>query len=187
MERRIAVVGDELSSGGHVLPYGKSDFSFLDHQVALVGGEAYCESCKRVGSIAKAGGPYRIVDGSDEVALDQDIVLCGCPTPPRIIAKLAGDSWTDDIDYGYGGDSSTSAAAPLVAQSTLADNLPFPHDEQFTLRDAKGTPLANTLYTICLPSGELIHSVTDSHGRTERHQTDGARKVRLYVGHRESV
>ncbi|NUX52813.1 hypothetical protein [Paraburkholderia youngii] len=60
-------------------------------------------------------------------------------------------------------------------------------DEQFTLRDPNGRALSDTLYTVRFPSGELKHGVTDHAGRTQRHKTDGAQAVRIYLGHRQSA
>jgi hypothetical protein len=57
-------------------------------------------------------------------------------------------------------------------------------DEQFTLTDVGGSALADTYYTVRLPSGELRYGITDSKGRTERHLTKGAQSVRIYLGHR---
>ncbi|CAN0624341.1 protein of unknown function [Burkholderia multivorans] len=95
MNGRIAVVGDSLSSGGTMNPYGGPLFLVHGHQAALIGGSAFCTACQSIGTIAKAGGPYRI-KFQGEVALDDDIVLCGCSAPPRIVALLAGEAWCDD-------------------------------------------------------------------------------------------
>ncbi|WP_084170156.1 hypothetical protein [Paraburkholderia ferrariae] len=59
-------------------------------------------------------------------------------------------------------------------------------DEQFTLQDAKGLPVTNTYYTI-ESLGRLVHGVTDSSGRTRRHRTEGAKAIRIYLGHRNYV
>jgi hypothetical protein len=59
------------------------------------------------------------------------------------------------------------------------------YDERFTLRDRGGRVLCDTYYTVRLPSGKLIHGVTDSLGRTERYATDEAQRLTLYLGHRE--
>lgn len=97
MMRRIAVVGDELTSGGTILPYSGPIFTIGDsHQVALIGGEAYCEACKATGIIAKSGGPRRL-HFMGETAAHGDIVLCKCPVPPSIIAVLADETWCDDM------------------------------------------------------------------------------------------
>ncbi|CAB3802034.1 hypothetical protein LMG28614_05530 [Paraburkholderia ultramafica] len=98
MRRRIAVVGDTLTSGGQILDYEQTTgFRFHGHKTALPGNEVSCEKCKSTGILAKAGGPYRLhYHTAREVALDGDIVLCKCPTPPAIIATLAGGSWVED-------------------------------------------------------------------------------------------
>lgn len=97
MMRRIAVVGDELETGGHILAYAGPKFTFGDagHQVALIGGLAFCEACESTGQIAKTGGPKRI-EFMGETAADGDIVRCRCSIPPRIVAVLSGNSWCDD-------------------------------------------------------------------------------------------
>ncbi|UEP30403.1 MULTISPECIES: PAAR domain-containing protein [unclassified Burkholderia] len=98
MMRRIAVVGDELETGGHILAYAGPTFTFGDagHQVALIGGLAFCAACESTGQIAKTGGPKRI-EFMGETAADGDIVRCRCSTPPRIVAVLSGNSWCDDL------------------------------------------------------------------------------------------
>ena len=86
-----------VGNRGHVIAYAGPRFTFGDagHQVALIGGPAFCEACGSTGQIAKAGGPKRIAF-MGETAADGDIVLCRCATPPRIIAVLSGNSWCDD-------------------------------------------------------------------------------------------
>ncbi len=101
MNRRIAVVGDSLSSGGTIGSYDGPRFLVRGHQVALIGGSAFCAACQSTGIIAKAGGPYRLKFQS-EVALDGDIVLCDCSTPPSIVAVLADQAWCDDRLNGRG-------------------------------------------------------------------------------------
>ncbi|MBR8235028.1 PAAR domain-containing protein [Burkholderia sp. AU42008] len=88
MMRRIAVVGDTLETGGHIFAYAGPPFTFGDagHQVALIGGLAFCE---------EMGGPKRI-EFMGETAADGDIVQCRCSSPPRIVALLSGNSWCDD-------------------------------------------------------------------------------------------
>ena len=176
--RRIAVVGDGLSSAGHVLPYEQQHgFSFHGHKTALIGGEAYCQKRKSVGLIAKACGPYRIKYGTTrEAALDPDIVLSECPTPPRIIARLAGESWCEDRDEGY-----TRGANRCAAQATGVDNAPNRYDQQFTLTDANGRPVARLRYRIRVNSTVIQSGVTDAGGRTPRIRTDDMKRLYLDV------
>ena len=130
MMRRIAVVGDTLERGGEILPYSGPVCSWEGHQAARISGEAFCAECETTGVISKTGGPSRLTFEMGEVALDGDIVLCGCVTPPRIKAKLSGESWCTDEAEHYA--AIAHQAALLAAGSNDASR----HDEQFTLRDA---------------------------------------------------
>ncbi|WP_256731180.1 PAAR domain-containing protein [Ralstonia pickettii] len=179
MMRRIAVVGDALQDGGAILPYSGRSCTFGDagYQAALIGGLAYCEACKSVGTIAKTGGPRRI-KFLGEVALDGDEVLCKCPRPQPIVAVLAGSAWHDD-----GGSASHRAGIGLGdAAVATAMAITF-YDEQFQLKDRQGNPLSDTYYTVRLPNGDIRHGTTDLLGRTERIRTDAAQEVHLYIGH----
>lgn len=184
MRRRIAVVGDELSSGGQILDYQqKHGFTFHGHKTALIGNEAFCVLCKSTGRIAKADGPYRIsYDGNREAALDGDIVLCKCTAAPRIVALLAMESWVEDRAR-----ASLFATQPQSANVGYADGAQTPiYDEQFTLLGGDQRVLSNIYYSLRLPSGALVHGVTDQMGRTERYATEGAQNLRIYLGHKET-
>jgi hypothetical protein len=117
MMRRIAVVGDKLERGGEIRPYSGPVFTVGDagHQVALIGGYAFCEACNSTGQITKAGGPRRI-EFMGETAADGDIVSCNCPMSPRIVATLAGDSWCDDMAEITGIVASSQTIANSVSQ-----------------------------------------------------------------------
>lgn len=157
--RRIAVVGDQLSNDGHVLPYEQTHgFSFHGHMTALIGGEAYCKRCKSIGWIAKAGGPYRPKYGTThEVALDGDIVLCRCPAPPHIIAKLAGESRSTDQNEDI------STRSDRSGDNSSGEF----YDEKFQLMDGKsGLPLGNVEYAIVRQTGAIEHGSTDASGYT---------------------
>lgn len=180
MMRRIAVVGDQLDTGGQIEPYAGPLFMWHGHQVVLIGGSAYCEVCKSIGVVAKSGGPRRL-EFMGETAADGDIVLCKCSRPPRIVAKLAGESYCDDEAEAY----AARAAHSAIANACAGANTTTPYDEQFTLHDADGSILADTYYTIRFPNGALVHGITDGAGRTERTPTDGAQRVAVYLGHRE--
>lgn len=89
MRHRIAVIGDTLTSGGHVLPYEEeTGLIFGGHGVAVIGGRVYCAACNGIGLIAGDGGLERLLClNAVKVALDGDIVLCKCPKRPRIAAS----------------------------------------------------------------------------------------------------
>lgn len=168
MLRRIAVVGDQLSTGGRIEQYEGPMCTWEGHQVVLIGGAAYCEGCKSLGVIAKAGGPRRI-DFMGETAADGDVVLCNCATPPRIIAKLAGESWCDD------GAQSAPPLSTRASRSTIQSH--GIHDEQYTLTDSAGRPLAGVRYRVRINETILASGVTDANGKTQRVVTDVMKRL----------
>lgn len=95
MLRKLIVVGDPPATGGHVLPYEGVHHTVQNHQVALIGGRAYCEGCNSVGFIAKAVGPRRMQFIS-EVAPEGDVIQCHCPTPPPLVSTLQSLSTFED-------------------------------------------------------------------------------------------
>ncbi|WP_175152549.1 hypothetical protein [Paraburkholderia ultramafica] len=147
-----------------------------------LGHKAWCSVCQSVGEIAAGARISDYLRGWDEIlgakeAIDGDIVLCKCERHPRIVSVYARSCTY--IDSASGAPAAATPAALASAQSTG-------YDEQFTLRDANGSPLADTYYTLA-SHGTLIHGVTDSYGRTARHETDGAQAVRVYLGHRQEA
>lgn len=65
--------------------------------MALIGGHAYCGVCKTTGVTSESSGLHRILFISGTAA-DGDVVFCKCPTPPRIVAELAGEAWCSNDD-----------------------------------------------------------------------------------------
>ncbi|WP_416049624.1 PAAR domain-containing protein [Cupriavidus basilensis] len=184
MMRRVACVGDRLSPDGVILPYDGPVFTIGDgagHQVALIGGQAYCEACKSTGIIAKAGGPSRI-SFMGETAADGDIVLCKCPTHPSIIATLAGETWCDDEAESAGMASVQEAIAgtsDFTAAPFFASNPRY--DQQVQLLDEEsGQPLARRRYRLTGDGGS-IEARTDDSGMTERISSDTAATMTLEI------
>ncbi|MDQ7979808.1 PAAR domain-containing protein [Paraburkholderia sp. SARCC-3016] len=182
MKRRIAVVGDTLTSGGYVLPYErKTGFTFHGHDAALVGGYAYCETCQSTGTICKAGGPKRVsYMGSCEAALDRDIVFCKCESPPQIIAVLAGDSTVDDEAEKYAATAHStgmnrSEAGNANTQSSTS------YDEQVAARGSY-VALRGYPYLIEMANGKSVCGRIDSGGRLPRVQTDSADTYSIHWG-----
>jgi len=100
-----AVEDDPLTSGpgGRVYATGKVGTVKGDdgrhRRMAFLGDRAYCAACGSVGLIACGTTGLReqrcLLDrtsGGRRQAVGDDIVLCKCPTPPRIIARY-GRKW----------------------------------------------------------------------------------------------
>lgn len=181
MRRRIAVVGDILSTSGRVVEYPPvMNVSFYGHQPALIGGDAFCEICRSMGQIIKAGGTNRRFLKDREIALDGDQVVCKCAERPHIVALLARETWHEDRSGPASANATDNAAA---SGSVKAERF----SEQFILKDAQGRPLAGALYTLKTASGVMIRGVTDDAGRTGRYASDCEQIVAVYLGHREQT
>ncbi|TDN62568.1 PAAR domain-containing protein [Paraburkholderia sp. BL10I2N1] len=170
--------GDPTTTGGFVIG---SSTRITDHgkKVALDGDVATCGNCKGTHRIFGTG--KGISDKGRNVVVDGDSVLCPCGKNWVIVGSNPG--YFLNTDRGSAGASNAASAA----QSVIVTGAPAAtYDEQFTLTDAAGKALADTYYTVRLPSGELQHGITDSSGRTARYKTDGAQRLRVYMGHKEA-
>jgi type VI secretion system secreted protein VgrG len=146
-------------------------------------------------------GPVRIVSRGDQLDLIAQKVINILSerdeirlTAKRIVLNGSGTEMTlgEDGILGFtGGQFLVHAAlhatdkAQTVAPVTYEDSVQY--DQQFTFHDANGLVLANTYYTVKLPSDELRHGITDSQGRTERYETGGAQSIKFYMGHKREA
>jgi len=164
--RKIVVVGDKTTTGGTILPNANSTFSVGDdgHKVALIGGQATCLACKGVGVIAKAGGPRRM-NFMGEVALENDIVICGCPVPPKLVSNLHQTMTYDDQAESMGTIvSPVGAAAAPAALAASTQGSQEKHGKLFLFEDSEtGAPLANRKF-LANVGGAKQSGVTDASG-----------------------
>jgi hypothetical protein len=170
MMRRLAVVGDKLTNDGEICSYDGPRFLVGGHQAALIGGEAYCPVCKTIGYIAKDGGPRRMNFFINEIAAHDDVVICGCSTPPRIYARLAGEAHYDDTAEATEVEGLAAMAGDL-AKSTHASGLADDHfDEQIHAVLSKGN-LHGYPYCIELADGRRSFGRVTSGGMLPRMET----------------
>lgn len=167
---RLVADGDRTTTGGEVI--GRSDFYNEDGKMyARKENHATCGNCKGGWPIYGTAGNW--MDNGLPYVKDMDRVLCHCG---KNFVLASGGSTAFYSDSKGGAQTERYITCPTTET----------YDERFTLRDGRGSPLANTSYTV--ESEEtLTHGVTDSLGRTERHTTDGAQSIHVYLGHRESA
>ena len=87
MERYLILSGDKTTADGtfHVTP---ATVQLNGKDVAHEGDEIICPSCKTTGKI-QCAGPRQMVTAPDgrHAALSDDLCICGCHPPPRLIAS----------------------------------------------------------------------------------------------------
>jgi len=172
---RIPIVrfGDPTTTGGKVHAM-HDDMKDDGKAIALNGERATCGNCKGTWPIIGTG--YEMRNRGQPVVLHGDRVLCPCGKN-RVISM----SETCFYQRPPGEDqAATNATAPARASPQYGQ-----YDEQFIFHDANGRVLRDTYYTLRLPSGSLVHGVTDHMGRIERHATEVAQTLRVYLAHRE--
>jgi hypothetical protein len=128
--RKLIVEGDPLKTGGIVLPSGATQ-SYNGYPVAYIGGMVTCFVCGVTGPIIKAGGGRRFeVAGGEveilfglgsytkdeEVAMEDDEVVCACPKHPQLLSVLSPTVMYDDemSPLGYTGRVVYTAGADLI-------------------------------------------------------------------------
>lgn len=172
---RIPVVrhGDPTTTGGKVVAF---DGTIRDNSkvIARHGNQATCGNCKGLWNIVGTG--EGMSEGGRVAVIQGNKVLCPCGKN-RVIAGP---------DVGCFLHIETKAANTAAGSAARAFSETGQYDEQFTLHDAIGRTLRDTYYTLRLPSGSVVHGVTDHMGRTGRHATEGAQRLRVYLGHREA-
>lgn len=198
MAGEIIRLGDRTSHSGTVIEGSQADIC-MGKPIAFIGHKVYCPKCK---------GNFPIIEGVPTTTFyGKGVALAGMKTSCG--AVLIAGQFTDTVDWGRGGGSSSAkAAAPKAeapsnnsshdvgqlpvaalsnAQSDTANvSEDLPHDEQFLLKDEDGVVLADMPYTVTLPSGQRVHGTTDGEGRTSRYPTDGAQYIEVCLGHIDS-
>lgn len=169
MMERLALKDDKTTTGGSILGPSSAFYSEDGRAFALAEDLATCGNCK--GSWPVGGTAHNWMDEGRAMVKDLDPVYCPCGKN-RVLAS--GSS-----PFFYSNESTSEPA-----QSSTPAHL---YDQQFSLCDANGMPLADTYYTARLPSGSLVRGVTDAQGRTARHETSGAQSIQIYLGHKQEA
>jgi hypothetical protein len=175
MMRLLLCIGDQPETGGTIEPSGVA-YSITDHEVALIGAMVHCNACKSRGPIVKAGGPRRPWHRGVEIAHENDIVLCKCAQPPRMIATMQSISRNDDMaespDYGF-------APGDVQGRASAIHSL---YDEAFVLRDHRTRqPLMRVPYRVRSSSSVIASGLTDDNGKTARIKTSQFEKITIEI------
>jgi uncharacterized Zn-binding protein involved in type VI secretion len=166
MHRYHITLGASTSAGGKVIS-ATSCCSIDGVIVALEGDAIFCPVCKSPGKI-KIFGP-RIPESwnGKQVALQDDLCICKCASPPRLIAnqqhkyQVVGGT----VDTSAGTPEQAATRVREAAQTAALGEQPV----QVALRlldDITQAPIVGRRYRLDLP-GRVIEGVTDSGGYTQ--------------------
>lgn len=176
MKRYFIRVGDKTTADG-IVTQGEDNFKHHGVSVSYHGAAIYCHGCKTVGHICSVP-PYRPFSIlGKQVALDNDICICKCSPPPRLIASQNTAFMSfDGEELSKMGFSSNGMALQKTSE-------PPAFDDRFQLLDAEtGEPLVGFEYAIERANGEVEHGVTDSDGNTHLlSATEHAESINFYI------
>lgn len=178
MRRAILKLGDKTTVGGNVLE-GIDNCTHRGIPKTFIGAKIWCPACNSTGVIGWRGPHHSATMMGKQQALDGDVCICKCDAPPVCLASEDSPCHVFK-SHELAGIESAAHSAPS------ASSVRGSYDEQFVLKDTAGKSLPDTYYTVRLPSGDLMHGITDSQGRTHRYSTDNAERVVVYLGHLES-
>ncbi|QIE22678.1 PAAR domain-containing protein [Caballeronia sp. SBC2] len=172
MKRYVIKLYDKSTSGAFVTQ-GEESVKHHGTPVAIVSGPIYCPTCKSDGYIVATGLRHHTSIMGKEMALENDLGMCKCRPPPRMIASQSTMSQSFTSDF-LAAEGYTPSGIPLLRHQ----------DEAITLRDHRTRrALANVHYRISDGSQVLATGVTDANGRTERVVTDTASNVVVEIQH----
>jgi uncharacterized Zn-binding protein involved in type VI secretion len=164
LDRYFITLGARTTAGGKVV--SSSRFETINGiPVAVEGDTCWCPACLAEGVI-RPDGPRlpESIDGR-EVALHDDLCICKCSPPPRLVAAQSLLCQSVDGDW-YAGQVAAAAEQAARANTAglsadVADSLPL------VLVDV-GTqePLADRPYRLELPT-RVVEGMLDHEGRTE--------------------
>ncbi|MFM0111494.1 PAAR domain-containing protein [Paraburkholderia nemoris] len=176
MMRLVLCVGDQPETGGYIEPMSVGiPNSIKGHPVAFIGSAAFCDACSSVGVIAKAGGPKRRKHCATEIALEGDILLCKCPTPPRMVAAMQDISRHDDMAKSMGAMISSRTANGGVSSVAMSA-----YDEQIEAK--QGRLFEGYPYFIETEDGRVVSGRLDSGCLLPRVYTEASGKYKVFWG-----
>ena len=175
MMRLLLCVGDEPQTGGYTVNSNTRPFGVSGHPAAIIGGHAYCNACKSMGLIAKAGGPRRINHTPHEIALDGDILLCKCPEPPHMIARMQSTFRHEDMSGRLGTVASARTASGGVSSIAIGS-----YDERVQV--GRAASFEGYAYFIETTDGRVFSGRVDSARLLPRINTEDSESYSIYWG-----
>jgi uncharacterized Zn-binding protein involved in type VI secretion len=173
MRRYTITLGAATTSGGKVVS-ASSEGMIDGRPIALEGDLVSCPACKAGGKIACVGPRIPESWNGKNVALENDLVICRCPVPPKLLPNQAVRSQVIK-------DTGRALSNPVADRATRG---PWGQafSDQFKLVDDEGRPLANREYAVVRASGKLEFGTSDQAGHTHTLSTTAqAEPVEIYA------
>jgi uncharacterized Zn-binding protein involved in type VI secretion len=98
MKRYLVTLGAPTTAGGKVISAGSSR-AINGAKAALEGDKVWCPKCNSEGVIMLDGPRLPETYNGKQHALNDDLCICGCHPPPRLVAAQTFVSQSIDADW----------------------------------------------------------------------------------------
>lgn len=158
-------LGATTTAGGKVTS-ASTCRSINGAKIAREGDKVVCAACASTGFIALDGPRLSEADNGKQVALSDDLCICKCNPPPRLVASQ--DFVMQKIDSDWHAEQSATTAG--IAEKLNAD-APVVEELEgiplLLLDPATSAPFRHRPYRLEL-SDKVIEGTTNQHGATRR-------------------
>lgn len=163
IKRYYITLGATTTAGGKVTTAG-SFMSVNGAKVALDRDKIWCSQCNSEGYIALDGPRLSSSYNGKQFALNDDLCICKCSPPPRLVAAQNHSSQTIDTDWHAVKVGATAQAAgnlnTVQSRASETDSIPL-----VLLDPDTQEPFKQCTYRLEL-SDKVIEGTTDQNGAT---------------------
>lgn len=175
LTRYLVTLGASTTAGGKVI--SAHHFRSINGvPVAREDDFVQCPECRSTGIIKPDGPRLRETCNGKQVALHDDLCICKCDPPPRLVANQTLVCQT--IDAEWHATEVAKKVAAMQADSTTVQSVARPNDAVPLLLLYPGTeePFRHRPYRLELP-GKVIEGTTDEHGATRPLTADERKSI----------
>jgi uncharacterized Zn-binding protein involved in type VI secretion len=164
MKRYLITLGATTTAGGKVIS-ANSFQSINGVSVAVEDDAVSCPKCNSVGVIKPDGQRLSDLCNGKQVALHDDLCICKCSPPPRLISNQTLASQSIDVEYHA---AQAARAVTGIAASAASGKAPATTDDMpfLLLHPETREPFKHRHYRLEL-AGKVIEGTTDQHGATQ--------------------
>lgn len=174
MRRYTITLGAATTAGGKVIA-ASSDGSIDGMPIALEGDLVTCPLCQSAGKILCVGPRIPETWNGRNVALENDLCICRCPTAPKLLPN-------QNLRCQVIKDSGRALSQPVDAAVARGAPAHLFTDRYVLIDERDGTPLARREYAVVRASGKLEFGTSDADGCTHLLSTTAqAECVEIYA------
>lgn len=135
MRRYTITLGASTTAGGKVIT-ASANGSINGVQIALENDLIFCPACKSQGKILCVGPRIPEAWNGKQIALGDDLCVCACPTPPKLVANQTLRSQViEESQMSAGESSAVQASSDSRNGSTSEEEI---IEQFFSLLDERG-------------------------------------------------